>query len=170
MDFIIFDLEATCWEGNTLGREQEIIEIGALRMNAFGEVGSTFQRFVRPVMHPRLSVYCKRLTGITQDEVDSADTFDRVLGHFHDWYDQDGDILLCSWGAKDHQLLEGDMALHRIEDGLPDYIELKEQYYAIKDMHKKMGLKRVLDREGFDFEGTHHRALDDATNLSYLFR
>ena len=44
MNFIIFDLEATCWEGKPPNMVQETIEIGAVRINPYGEVEDTFNR------------------------------------------------------------------------------------------------------------------------------
>ncbi|MDX1476755.1 MAG: 3'-5' exonuclease [Saprospiraceae bacterium] len=172
MDFIIFDLEATCWEGNILGREQEIIEIGALHMDGFGDVFGTFQSFVRPVQHPQLSVYCRRLTGIDQQYVDAASGFDQVIIRFRQWIDdQAGDAVLCSWGSKDYTLLTNDLQLHNLpQDWLPEYIDIKQQYHDMIGARKKRGLKRVLEQEGIPFTGDHHRALDDASNLSILFR
>jgi inhibitor of KinA sporulation pathway (predicted exonuclease) len=85
MQFIVFDLEATCWEGNLMGRQQEIIEIGAIRMDAYGHRKGTFQRFVKPVKSPSLSVYCKKLTGITQQDIDTALQFKYAGAQFRDW-------------------------------------------------------------------------------------
>lgn len=171
MEYIIFDLEATCWEGNTMGRTQEIIEIGAIKLDAYGTQQDTFQRFVRPVMDPGLSVYCRKLTGIRQDQVDAAKPFPAVIKQFIDWiHMNDSAYLLCSWGSKDHQLLEEACLRDRIEDDwLDNYIDLKSEYHRIRGLQKKIGLKRTLSKEGLEFEGDHHRALDDARNLTVLF-
>ena len=171
MHFVIFDLEATCWDGNTLGRQQEIIEIGALISDPYGDEISSFQKFVRPVLHPSLSHYCTRLTGIEQSDVDSARSFDRVGASFEDWiYDNTEDYVLCSWGGKDLELLMDDCTRQGLEtDWLYNYIDLKEQYHRIKGLQRKRGLKRTLKNEGFEFEGDHHRAFDDAANLFRLF-
>jgi inhibitor of KinA sporulation pathway (predicted exonuclease) len=32
-----------------------------------------------------------------------------------------------------------------------------------------MGLKSAVEREGFEFTGTHHRGIDDAENLAKIF-
>jgi inhibitor of KinA sporulation pathway (predicted exonuclease) len=77
MQHIVFDLEATCWEGNLMGREQEIIEIGAIRIDSFGRHLDLFQKFVKPVRHPSLSVYLRKLTGINQEDIDHAQPFRR---------------------------------------------------------------------------------------------
>ena len=85
MNYIILDLEATCWQGNAMDRNSEIIEIGAYRVNGYREWIDKFQSFVRPVEHPRLSTYCTDLTGITQQQVNKAKTFDHIFPLFEDW-------------------------------------------------------------------------------------
>jgi len=171
MRFVIFDLEATCWDGHAVGREQEIIEIGAVLTDLYGNRISDFQQFVRPVQNPSLSHYCTKLTGITQDDVADAAPFDRVVETFIRWIDVDSmDYTLCSWGDKDLELLENDCSSFGIDqDWLKPYIDLKEQYHQIKGLQRKRGLKNTLTRENLEFEGAHHRALDDAINLFALY-
>ena len=82
MNFIILDLEATCWQGNDMNRRQEIIELGAYRVNGYREWIDSFQKFVKPVEHPRLSAYCTELTGISQDQVTKARPFEEVYYQF----------------------------------------------------------------------------------------
>ena len=48
MNFIVYDLEATCWNGHQISETQEIIEIGAVLMNNYGEVEKDFSAFVQP--------------------------------------------------------------------------------------------------------------------------
>ena len=49
------------------------------------EVESTFHRYVRPVRHPLLSIFCTELTGITQDAVAAEDDFEKVFADFNAW-------------------------------------------------------------------------------------
>ncbi len=171
MQYIIFDLEATCWEGNQIARDQEIIEIGAIRLDAFAKRIDTFQKFVRPIQHPSLSPYCRKLTGIGQEDVDGAREFKTVCVQFLDWIeDYEEDYRLCSWGDKDHVLLVNDCLRARLDtDWLRPYSDLKALYHSHKSLQRKIGLKKCLMREGIEFEGNHHRALDDAQNLVELF-
>lgn len=171
MQFIVFDLEATCWDGNQMGREQEIIEIGALRLNMYGHQESRFQNFVRPVRNPTLSVYCRQLTGISQNDVDTAKDFSATGSRFIQWIEQAGEeYRVCSWGYKDKLLLSAACEMTKLEtDWLESYVDLKAQYHDIKGLQRRAGLKKCLQREGIPFEGNHHRALDDAENLSRLF-
>ena len=49
-----------------------------------------FQSYVRPVINPKLSEFCKTLTGIEQEVVDKADVFEDVLKKFEAWMQKHG--------------------------------------------------------------------------------
>ena len=171
MNYIILDLEATCWNPESFQYSQEIIEIGACRINSFMEMKKTFSRIVRPVFQPNLSLYCKQLTGISQEDVDKSKSFDIVLDQFIDWCDDSNNgITMYTWGVKDYQLLMADCKAHNIEmDWMHEHVDLKSQFARIKGLPKPIGLDKALLSEGYDFEGSRHRALPDAINLSKLF-
>ncbi len=171
MNFIIFDLEATCWQGSPPSLVQEIIEIGAVRINNYGEVESTFNRFIRPILNPRLSTFCQELTSIRQSDVERARTFPDVIEDFQDWAEVfDEDYLLCSWGNFDKRMLMQDCQLHKMEsDWVVPHINLKQQYQEIKRLKQARGLKSALHAEGLEFIGIHHRGIDDARNLARIF-
>lgn len=171
LNFIVFDLEATCWK-NRPKQTQEIIEIGAIKFNRYAEVTGHYNRFIRPVLHPILSPFCKELTTIEQVTINRAANFVEVIENFQDWIEIfDEEYLLCSWGKFDKQLLRQDCELHDVEeDWLDPYINLKEQYREIRRLNRTYGLKKALEYEGFEFEGTQHRAYDDAENLTKLFK
>lgn len=173
MNFIIYDLEATCWNGSAMGKETEIIEIGAIRMNGYGEITGEYNRFVKPILNPRLSPYCKELTSIEQSDVDRAKKFDVVADEFQDWIGifEDEDYLLCSWGAFDRKMLIQDCILHDMEpEWAEKHIDLKRQYQELRRLDKPHGLMKAIRQNGFEFEGIHHRAISDAFNLSKLFK
>ncbi len=171
MNFIILDLEATCWQGNAMGRQQEIIEIGAYRINGFGDWIDQFQSFVKPIQHPRLSTYCKDLTGITQAQINQARTFNIIFEMFEVWLEEyDEPYLLCTWGAKDMPFIFADCERHDLDYSfLPKAIDLKYQYAQIHQLGKEVGLAKALEYNAIEFEGNRHRAIDDAYNTSRLF-
>ncbi|MEM7102677.1 MAG: 3'-5' exonuclease [Bacteroidota bacterium] len=172
MNYIIFDLEATCWEHMRPGYVQEIIEIGACKVDAYADVTETFCKFVKPVHHPTLSPFCRELTSITQKDVESAGEFPEVIEEFQEWIGlfDDEDYLLCSWGFFDRKALMHDCMIHDLEENWAEkHISLKHQYKNIKKLRKPMGLRRAVEGEGFEFEGTHHRGIDDAQNLAKIF-
>lgn len=175
MNFIVYDLEATCWatEYETRGKKREIIEIGGLLLNEDGEVKSRFESFVRPIVHPMLSDFCKQLTSISQVDVNQADEFPEVIEDFQDWIglNDDEEYLLCSWGFFDRSALIKDCLLHNLESSwAKQHINLKHQYPRIKNIAREVGLSKALKMEGYEFEGTQHRAISDAFNLAKIFK
>lgn len=171
MNYILYDLEATCWLGRPPKGIQEIIEIGAVKVNEYGEVLGEYNRFVQPTVNKKLSSFCTRLTTITQSDVDRAKTFPRVVEDFKDWIDiYDTDYVLCAWGEFDIRMLERDCKLHKLEtDWLNSHTNIKEQYRILKKLDKGTGLKKTTKHEGFEFTGKHHRAISDAENLAKIF-
>ena len=172
MNYIIYDLEATCWENPPQGFVQEIIEIGAFRVNAFGEVRGKFNRFIKPVVHPSLSPFCRQLTTITQEDVNRARMFPDVIEEFLEWaYIEEEDYRLCSWGSFDKKMLIQDCRLHRLDEAWVEahHINLKEQYRILKRMKSGMGLMRATEKEDIPFTGQHHRGISDAENLVKIF-
>lgn len=171
MNFIILDLEATCWQGNAMNRRQEIIELAAFSVNGYREWNDRFQRFIKPVEHPRLSAYCIELTGISQDNIDKAKRFESVFNDFQEWIDtHDQPRLLCTWGHKDMIIIKDECNAHDLDCSfLPQAINLKSQFANIHKLPKQIGLLKALDHTGIEFEGSPHRAEDDAYNTAKLF-
>ena len=172
MKFIVYDIEATCWEGRPPGMVQETIEIGAYQVDAYGQVGPSFSRLVKPVLHPQLSHFCRRLTNIEQPDINRAKDFARVIRDFQDWIGVDRDAYtLAAWGKFDEQQLRQDCVLHRLDDyWLDPSINLKMQYRELRGLPKKRGLVAAVRHEGFEWSGEQHRALDDAENTLKIFR
>ena len=171
MNFIILDLEATCWQGNLMDRNQEIIELAAYRVNGYREWVDHFQSFIKPVQHPRLSTYCTDLTSITQEQVSKAKPFDHIFPLFEDWFHaQDGPQLICTWGDKDMDLIHSECLRSDTDASfLPGWIDLRSQYAGIHQLSREVGLLKALEYNDIDFEGTPHRALDDSYNTAKLF-
>lgn len=149
----------------------EIIEIGAVKVNGYGEVLGTFEKFVRPTANPILSGFCKKLTSITQEQVDRAFEFKSVIADFIDWAGvYDDDYYLCAWGDNDKLMLELNCKWHKLDfDWIASHLDIKNQYHTIRKDDRHRGLKYVVDKEGFEFTGIHHRAISDAQNLAKVF-
>lgn len=171
MNFIILDLEATCWQGNDMNRVPEIIELAAFSVNGYREWVQSFQRFIKPVHHPRLSTYCLELTGINQEQINKAKKFDHVFPDFLEWLEShDQPQLICTWGGKDMDLINNECRSHDIDcSGLPKSINLKSQYASFQNLGREVGLLKALEFSDIEFEGSPHRAIDDAYNTARLF-
>lgn len=175
MKYIIFDLEATCWdrEKDPLWLRQnelmEIIEIGAVSLaTKEGPIGNTFSKFVKPVIERELSDFCKTLTTITQNDVEKADLFPVVLNQFVEWIGSDP-VVLCSWGDFDIVQMKKDCTRHEIAfpTVLSQHINIKTEFAKVMQT-KPCGMKKALAKAGLPLVGTHHRGIDDAINLASL--
>lgn len=173
MHYIVVDLEATCWDKATLKERipNEIIEIGAVCVNEQKEIVSEFMAFVKPQLNPILSDFCISLTSITQKEVDAAETFPTVIAELQAWIASfDTAYFLCSWGNYDKGQFRHDCLLHNLPvEWLNNHISIKHQYGKIRPRIGLVGMGKALKAEGFTLEGTHHRGIDDARNISKIF-
>lgn len=170
MKFILFDIEATCWDGYHSNAIQEIIELGAISINHYGEQTGSFEQLVRPVLNPRLSFYCRNLTGIRQKDVDSAPEFGEVYHDFENWVNTDVDTWFVSWGPFDMDLMNKECERNLNADSLIfNHLDLRSAYTSMKDLSSRTGLVKALEYEEIDFDGTPHRALPDTLNMGALF-
>lgn len=171
MNIIIFDLEATCWRGRPPKGVTEIIEIGAYKIDRYGKAISSFSKFIKPTVNPYLSGFCKSLTGINQNNVDTAYKFPQIIEEFWQWINVfEDEYLLCSWGSDDTNLLRNECTYHRLDvEWIKQYVDLKKEYRNLKNIKNAPGLKAVVKKEGFEFTGEHHRAISDAENLAKVF-
>jgi len=171
--YLIVDLEATCSNDGTVPRhEMEAIEIGAVMQSSRTfEVESAFQTFIRPVRHPELTSFCTELTGITQEKVTAAAPFPEALEAMRDWMHAFGDTLFSSWGDYDRGQFLQDCAFHGVAYPFGSgHLNLKAAFSRALGRKKQMGIAGALRHLGMDFEGSHHRGLDDARNIARIVR
>lgn len=170
MNYIILDLEATCWKDRNTNKQNEIIEIGALKVNQNKEIESEFAAFVKPKLNPHLSEFCTELTTIEQSDVDGAMPFDAVIKDFQNWINLEEAYCLCSWGFYDKKQFKMDCELFGLDTSwLKRHISLKHQHADIMKLHRPMGMDGALKMEKIPMEGTHHRGIDDARNITKIF-
>lgn len=183
------DLEATCNElpegltdeevksypGAVPVGEMETIEVGAVVVDTWNDdvVVAEFCRFVKPILHPKLTPFCTELTTITQDQVDQAEGYEAVSGAMEAFlkpFLADG-VMWGSWGAYDLKQLAQDAALHGCKPMLGDleHTNLKKWHWKALSC-RAMGLKNAVLDLGLLWTGQHHRAISDAQNLAGVFR
>ena len=77
----------------------EVIEIGAVKLNdKFEQVGD-FQCYVKP-QYAEITKHITKLTGITNETVADKDSFVKVFNDFMDWIDTK-DVTIYSWSNSD---------------------------------------------------------------------
>jgi len=102
---VVIDFEATCQEGSVI-YPQEIIEFPSVLVDgATGRTLSTFRTYVRPRHHPRLTDFCRDLTGITQGDVDAGVSLAEALEMHDHWLEAHGaklgKLAVVTWGDWD---------------------------------------------------------------------
>jgi len=125
---VAVDVEATCWTKGVFSRKKETIEIGAVRM-LLDRAESTwpeFQTFVRPRRLPRLSTFCRELTGITQEDVDAAPAFPEALQRFLEWSQPVEEVVLATWSHYDLWQLDLDLEAHDLPKLDVPFLDVKK--------------------------------------------
>lgn len=168
MHIVIIDLE---WN-NVYGRKingfiNEIIEIGAVKLDDKLELIDEFNSFVKPSIGKRLRGSVKKLTHITNEDVQAGEPFTRVFADFRKWIGSEP-TLVMSWGDGDIRvLIENFKYLNGIAyiPFLTDYADM-QPYIQTKlgiDKSKQVGLSKAAELLEIDESGyALHRALDDS--------
>ena len=160
--FVVFDLETTGLNSSPAGGNMDrIIEIGAYKIIG-GEIKESFTTFVNP--QRKLSAEIISLTGIDQQTVDAAPSYERVMPDFFKFID--GCYLVGHNAANfDYKFIDyycskcGYVPERRIFDTIP----LSQSLLRLSNYK----LNTVADYFGITFN--HHRASDDALVTAKIF-
>ncbi|KAK6635946.1 hypothetical protein RUM44_001201 [Polyplax serrata] len=174
--YVIIDFEATCLHTNTPGYRHEIIEFPAVLVNSRKqEIIDCFQMYCKPQINPILTEFCTELTGITQEQVDSAETFDKVIVHFQKW------LSKHQLGSK-HKfcvVTDGPFDMSRFLYSQCHYLSLPFPKWGTKWVNirkafckfyksESLGLSNMLEYLEMNFKGRLHCGLDDAKNIARI--
>ncbi|KAJ3053687.1 3'-5' exoribonuclease 1 [Rhizophlyctis rosea] len=176
--FCVIDVEATCEEGGDWEYSNEIIEFPVILIDGYTyEVLGEFHEYVRPVINPILSPFCKELTGITQEMVNTAHSFPVVLGNFERWlshhtpYPHTNTLFICDgpWDIRDFIRKQCQTSILDRPPYLQRFIDLRRLYtdFYKRDRANLSGMLHGLDMR---FEGREHCGLDDARNIARIVR
>jgi inhibitor of KinA sporulation pathway (predicted exonuclease) len=169
LGYIIFDVEANARRYKT-DIPQQIIQIGAVKLNeALVEI-DCFSQVIKPTHSPTLSNFSRMQTGITQEEIDRARSFEEVYLEFYHWCDLPHNLLIC-WGKEDIRFIKEDCALNGLEDNLPaGFIDILVRFRHYAKSNNDYSVVKALEYLEIDQIGEAHSALDDARNTSNIFK
>ncbi|CAH2292487.1 3 -5 exoribonuclease 1 [Pelobates cultripes] len=178
-DYIcVIDFEATCEECNKPDYIHEIIEFPIVLVNTKTlEIEDTFQRYVRPEIKTNLSEFCITLTGITQDIVDSADTFPEVLRSVVDWMREKelgtkykyAILTDGSWDMSKFLNMQCHISRIKYPRFAKKWINIRKCYgnfYKVPRTQTK--LTTMLEKLGMNYDGRLHSGLDDSKNIARI--
>lgn len=168
MQFIVADLE---WNGaysrKAHGYFNEIIEIGAVKLNEAMELTSRFHALIKPVVSRKLSEVVTGLTSITAEELDEGGTFQTAVSRLRKWIGGE-DAVFLTWSTTDLLVLMENCRYFFGSDRIPfldRYADLQKycQLRIEADTSQQMGLSKACERLGISEEDMAlHRALDDS--------
>lgn len=178
--YIVLDFEATCGEKGFDTKKQEIIEFPSVIVNSKTlEIEDQIQIYVKPTLQPKLTDFCINLTGIQQDWVDNAPTFEKALKQYIEWIDShsylqksDGKFNFCfvTMGDWDLKTMLPKQCKHLSLD-YPDYFKV---YCNIKVIFQELykikpaGMISILNHMNLKLEGRHHSGIDDTKNIARI--
>ncbi|MBU4629212.1 exonuclease domain-containing protein [Pseudomonas sp. BF61] len=175
------DLEATCDEVEksesprpltVVPDQMETIEIGLVVIDLESlEIIDEFQRFVRPLINPTLTDFCRKLTSIQQADVDGARTYQEVGDELRMFAESYPNAAWASWGDYDARQLERDAAFAAcpsLLEGLPHF-NARKWHAGLYDNRPK-SLKQTVESMGLAWQGTYHRAIDDARSVAAIIK
>ncbi|XP_069139676.1 3'-5' exoribonuclease 1-like [Argopecten irradians] len=172
---LVIDFEATC-EADTPDYPHEIIEFPIILIDVHqNTVVDEFHSFCKPVVNPQLSEFCTELTGITQEDVDAADTFTTVFQKAKDWMKEkhlgEGNkFAIVTDGPWDMsrflclQCQHSDLVFPR---WAKKWINIRKTYGSFYKCRRKK-LEDMLIYLGMKFEGKQHRGRDDSRNIARI--
>ncbi len=185
----ILDFEATCWENDRNDAMQEIIEFPSIlyqihktREGFVAEYVSEFAEYVSPQLCPVLSEFCTELTGITQEQVDSAATFPEVYKRHFKWlqehipHDQMRHVTFATCGNWDlRDMLPIETARHN--PSLPEqnpytnWVNVKDPFTSTRPAYQKKSGKSMMNMLRalkIPHQGRHHSGIDDCRNIAAI--
>lgn len=174
--FCVIDFEATCQQENTLQFQHEIIEFPAVMLCTHNhQIVEEFHSYCRPIVNPTLTEFCMTLTGITQQQVDDADPFPKILDEFVKW------LAKFDLGKKHKMAIvtDGPWDMGRFLyrqcelSGIP-FPRFAKKWINIRKIFsnyfrcRRMSLLHMLEFLGMAFDGRQHCGLDDARNIARI--
>lgn len=171
-DYIILDIE---FNGRKFASDKpmEVIEIGAVRLNAELEQVDEFSALIKPVYFAKLNDFIKKKTGIPQESIDKASGFRKVIGDFIRWLDRSESFLLLTWGGEDLKRIIYDTRMHQLNDAYwmsASYFDLLKGFLRYKKITNDVSVEAALADLEITPEGSAHRALDDARMTAEVFK
>ena len=181
---IVIDFEATCWKER--GESSEIIEFPAVLFNTeTAQILDTFHTYVQPTEQPVLSNFCKNLTGITQDQVDSGMPIGTALMLFNTWLEKKKSDLnfvineimegkacctLVTWTDWDFNICLANECRRKGLRKLPCFNAWADLKCIYKKFYERQpqGLNGALQDLGLKFDGREHCGKADAENTAKL--
>ena len=177
--YAFFDAEYTCFMENDkfFDREHsgELLSVGVVICDRSFRLLHTYYSTIRPVYNAVLTGYCRKLTGLTQQEIDRAPSYETVFQEMYLLFQEYPVKEIFTWGNDAHTLLHDMDVNHRnvarrfrrIAGQLTDITKrLTRKVYGKSLSLSLSDMKYICGME----HSTAHNALEDAKDLYRITR
>lgn len=176
MDYVVLDLE---WNQSSNGKAQlnkevpcEIVEIGAVKLNADFEITDQFSELVSPSIYKEMHYITKELIHLDMEQLSKGRPFPEVIKEFFDWCGED--YMFCTWGMMDLTELQRNMKYYDTKRsiGYPvKYFDVQKLFsIAYEDRKIRRSLEFAIDYLNLEKEEQFHRAGSDAYYTALIFQ
>ena len=175
MNYIIMDLE---WNNAYMKSTQkfvnEIIEIGAVKLNEELEIVDTYSELIKPIVSKKLRTRIKDLTHITNEEVLGGKPLQDAISQLEQWVGEDA--IVMTWGDTDVRTMLTNFKCFLKKDKIDfikKYADLQRYCQCFINMEniQQAGLSYAAECLEIDAEKyPHHRALDDSLLSAECFK
>jgi inhibitor of KinA sporulation pathway (predicted exonuclease) len=152
--------------------KNEIIEIGAVKINDTYEETDSFKTYVKPSITP-VTGRITKLTGITNEMVDDAPDFKLAMDSFISWC-KNSDIIYA-WSENDLRQFNRERKLKKYENEdavlvAGKWKDFQKEFARLLGTKRRIALSDAVFYLGEDFQGAEHDALWDARNTAEVFK
>ena len=175
MNYIIMDLEwNNAYMKSTKKFINEIIEIGAVKLNEQLEIVDTYSELIKPSVSKKLRTRIKDLTHITNEEVLTGKPFEEAITQLEEWVGDSS--IVMTWGDTDVRTMLANFKSFLKKDRVDfveKYVDLQRYCQCFINMEnvQQAGLSYAAECLQIDAEKyPHHRALDDSLLSAECFK
>lgn len=176
-DYIcVLDFEATCDKVKYF--MNEIIEFPSVLMKYNGTnyvPVDEFQLFCKPLKNIDLSEFCKELTGIRQEQVNSGLNFTDALVNHKKWlysHIGEGSCIILTCGYWDLRTMMPEeckrWGITKPPTIYTKFINIKLEYQRVFNFFG--GMAEMLDHAKLTLDGKHHSGIDDCRNIGKILQ
>lgn len=171
---IFIDLEMNTTYTRLVHRKElknEVIEIGAVRMDDAFHLLDRFRIFVRPQYNGVIERKIYKLTGISNGAVSDAVSLPEALDALEAWCGSDG-CEIYAWSTSDLCQLRKECGFKGIDsvflDEMVQWHDFQEDFRQMLGEKNILSLSNAMHRAGLEPEGSLHDASWDAYNSARL--
>lgn len=163
MSYVFFDLE---WNQGyphcEADKLDEIIQIGAYRLDSWEDKGTPFSSYVRPTIHKKLHHRVRKILPLNQKELSHAEPFKKVIRDFFRWCGHEP--VFFTWGGCDARVLDMNLCWYGMEEYLDVEIYDLQRAYDLLIAHtdQQAALKDAVETLSLEEQLEYHDAGNDA--------